>query len=278
MKINGIIPEKENRLEKRLKELGNRKEKALTVYLMGGDPDIKLSEEILISALDNGADILEIGVPFSDPMADGPVIQKAAIRSLDSKNNTDNIFEMTASLRVKREAPLLLMLYYNTIFRYGTERFIEKASLSGIDALIIPDLPPEESEEIVHLADKKNIIIISFITPTTSEIRMKNILKSARGFIYCVALSGVTGERKEVAPGLSKMVNSARRYTECPLFAGFGISTPEQAKEASMEADGIIVGSAIITELENNLSQKDIIPQIIGAKVASLKEAILKGA
>ncbi len=274
MENAGYKQKKLNRLEKKLLDLKGNKQKALTVYLMGGDPDIMISERIIKAALENGADIIEIGVPFSDPLADGPVIQRAGIRSMEAGTNIEDIFSLSFNIRIESESPLALMLYYNTIFRYGIEKFIRKASESGIDALIIPDLPLEEKREIAGFALDENIIIIDFITPTTPEDRIEKLTKDSRGFIYCVSVSGVTGERKELASGLKKMIEKARRYTETPLFAGFGISTPGQAKEAASAADGVIVGSALIKELEENLARVEELPGLIALKVTAMKDAV----
>lgn len=263
-----------NRLENKLAELKAEGKKALAVFLMGGDPDMQTSAKMLKSSVKGGADILEIGVPFSDPLADGPVNQKAAQRSLNKGTTIKDIFDLTANIREEANTPIALLLYYNTIYRFGPHEFFKQAKQNGVDALVIPDLPFEEKAGVKQIAGEYNLIIIDFIAPTTSENRMKHILGNARGFVYCVSVTGVTGVRNKISPGFKDMINKAAGCTGVPLFAGFGISSPEQAREAVSEADGVIVGSVLVREVECNMDKKEILPDIMQKKVSVYKQAL----
>ncbi len=263
-----------NRLEKTLAELKSDGKKALAVFLMGGDPDLQISGKILRAAIEGGADILEIGVPFSDPMADGPVNQKAAQRSLNNGTSINDILNLSEDIRKDFNIPIALLLYYNTIYRFGPSAFLKQAKHKGIDALVIPDLPFEEKKEVAKYAEQNDIIIIDFIAPTSSDKRMGLALKKARGFIYCVTVTGVTGVRESISPDFKSMIENARSQTNVPLLAGFGISTTEQAREAVVEADGIIVGSVFVREVEHHMGNKEVLPGIIREKVSAFKKAI----
>ncbi len=263
-----------NRLEEKLRQLSANREKALTVFLMGGDPDRSASLALFEAAVAGGADILEIGVPFSDPLADGPVNQKAARRALLNGINIHHIFDLVEKMRGKHDLPLILLLYYNTVYQYGIPEFFRQAREKGVDALIIPDLPFEEMATLRGEACRRDLILINMLAPTTGARRMKLLLAEARGFVYCVSLTGVTGVRKGLSPRLVPMLRRARSLTGVPLFAGFGISTPEQAREAVKEADGVIVGSSLVAEIEKNLDNPGIMPAIIREKVSTFKQAL----
>jgi len=223
--------------------------KAFIAFLTGGDPTIEKSEEYILKMIDAGADLIEIGVPFSDPIAEGEVIQNANIRALSNGVTTDQLFDMVARLRTKTEVPMVFLLYANSVYKYGYERFCAKCRESGLDGLIIPDLPFEEKGELAPIAAAYDIDIISLIAPT-SEDRIKMIAADAAGFIYVVSSMGVTGVRQNITTDLDSMLRAIREASDKPAAIGFGISTPEQAKKMAGIADGAIVGSAIVKIIE----------------------------
>ena len=264
-----------NRLETKLTQLKEQGEKALATFLMGGDPDLNNSISLCEAVIEGGADILEIGVPFSDPLADGSVNQKAARRALNNGVNINNIFDMVGSLRQRYEnIPIVLLLYYNTIFQYGGAAFQEQARDKGVDGLIIPDLPLEEKELLADEVDIEDPIFINLLAPTTMEDRMKNLLMQARGFVYCVSQAGVTGMKDNISPEIFPMFQKARKYTNIPLLAGFGISNPEQARDICKGADGVIIGSVLVKEVERYGQQGGQAAQVVRNKVQEFKDAI----
>ena len=219
--------------------------KAFIAYLMAGDPNLELSAEYILTAQDAGADMVEIGIPFSDPIAEGEVIQESAVRALASGARLDGVFSMAASIKSKMRIPLVFMTYLNPVFVYGYDRFFAKCAEIGICGIIIPDLPFEEQAEAKTSAKKYNIEIVTLVAPT-SEKRTERIAKEAEGFIYLVSSMGVTGVRSEITTDLSAIVSDIRQYTKVPVAVGFGISTPQQAKQFASVSDGVIVGSAIV--------------------------------
>jgi tryptophan synthase alpha chain len=223
--------------------------KAFIGFLTGGDPTIAKSEEFILEMVRGGADLIEIGIPFSDPIAEGSVIQKANIRALYSGTTTDKIFGLVESVRRKTDIPLVFLTYLNPVFNYGYERFFSRCSDLGVDGIILPDLPFEEKEEVSGVAESFGVDIISLIAPT-SEQRIKLISEAARGFLYVVSSMGVTGVRNEIETDLKRMIDTAKAATNIPVAVGFGINTPEQAKEIGSMADGVIVGSAIVKIIE----------------------------
>ncbi len=225
------------------------KGKAFVAFVTCGDPDLETTERIVKSMADNGADLIELGIPFSDPTAEGPVIQGASLRALNSGTTTDKIFDMVAKLRAYTDIPMVFMTYANVIFSYGAERFMEKASKLGIDGLILPDIPFEEKEEFDAVCDRYGLDLISMIAPTSGQ-RISMIAKQAKGFIYLVSSLGVTGMRSNITTDIGSMVKIIRESTDVPVAVGFGISTPEQAKAMYAAADGAIVGSAIVKIVE----------------------------
>ncbi len=265
---------KRNRLEYTLSRLQKSGQKALAVFLMGGDPNLVHSEKMFRAALDGKADILEIGVPFSDPLADGPVIQDAAARALQHKTSVEDIFSLTSRLRADYNNPIVLLTYWNPIYQYGPELFFQRAGKSGVDGLVIPDLPYEEKGCFKPLAETSGVLLIDFLTPMTREERAGKILKDTRGFVYCVTISGVTGERGLLSHTLPETAATGRRHTKTPLLAGFGISTPDQAVEASRLVDGVIVGSALVKEVEKNLEKPGLLPKVILEKVSSFRRGL----
>lgn len=226
------------------------KEKAFVAFLTAGDPTIEKSEEYIGRLIDGGADVIEIGIPFSDPIAEGPVIQSANVRALKAGADLAKIFTLTANVRKKYpETPIVFLTYLNPVYKYGAENFFRKCAEIGADGIIIPDMPFEEKGEISEPAAKYGVDIISLIAPT-SEDRIKLIAQEAQGYIYIVSSMGVTGMRSEIKTDIGSIVESVRRYSDKPAAVGFGINTPEQAAHYSALADGVIVGSAIVKIIE----------------------------
>lgn len=221
------------------------KGKAFIPFITAGDPSLEVTEELIVKMAKAGADIIEIGIPFSDPVAEGIVIQQADERALKAGTTTDKIFQMVERVREKTYVPLAFMTYINPIYTYGSERFIKNCFRYGIDAVIVPDLPFEEKDEIKPFCDKYEVDLISLIAPSSHE-RIKMIAKEAKGFVYCVSSMGVTGVRNEITTNISEMVKLVKEVKDIPCAIGFGISTPEQAMEMAQYADGVIVGSAIV--------------------------------
>lgn len=245
------------------------KGKAFIPFITCGDPDLETTAAAVRAAAANGADLIELGIPFSDPTAEGTVIQGANIRALAGGVTTDRIFAFVKELRRDVHIPMVFMTYANVVFSYGAERFISACRDIGMDGLILPDLPFEEKEEFLPLCRKYGVDLISLIAPT-SENRIAMIAREAEGFLYIVSSLGVTGTRSEITTDLASIVALVRKHTDIPCAIGFGISTPEQAKKMAAISDGAIVGSAIIKLLERY--GKDA-PQYVGAYVKSMKEA-----
>ena len=244
--------------------------KAFIAFITCGDPDLETTAAAVRAAAENGADLIELGIPFSDPTAEGPVIQGANLRALKGGITTDKIFAFVQELRKDVSIPMVFMTYANVVFSYGAERFISTCSEIGIDGLILPDLPFEEKEEFQPICSKYGVDLVSLIAPT-SENRIAMIAKEAEGFLYIVSSLGVTGTRSEITTDLDAIVKVVRENTDVPCAIGFGISTPEQAKKMADIADGAIVGSAIIKILEKY--GKDA-PEKIGEYVKSMKDAL----
>ena len=223
--------------------------KAFVAFVTCGDPDLETTEAIVKSMADNGADLIELGIPFSDPTAEGPVIQGASLRALNSGTTADKIFETVRNIRAYTDIPMVFMTYANVIFSYVAERFMERASALGIDGLILPDIPFEEKEEFDAICDKYGMDLISMIAPTSGQ-RISMIAKQAKGFIYLVSSLGVTGMRSKITTDIPSMVRIIRESTDVPVAVGFGISTPEQARAMYEASDGAIVGSAIVKIVE----------------------------
>ncbi len=223
--------------------------KAFIGFLTGGDPTIGKSVEFILEMVRGGADLIEIGIPFSDPVAEGSVIQKANIRALSAGATTDRIFDLVEAVRKKSDVPLVFLTYLNPVFKYGYERFFERCRSLGVDGIIMPDLPFEEKEEVAEIAERFGVDVISLIAPT-SEKRIKQIASAAKGFLYVVSSMGVTGMRSEIKTDLKRMIELVKASSDIPAAVGFGINTPEQAKEIGKIADGVIVGSAIVKIIE----------------------------
>lgn len=244
--------------------------KAFIPFITCGDPDLETSLEAIRAMIANGADLIELGIPFSDPTAEGPVIQEANLRALKSGVTTDQVFALVERIRKESDIPLVFMTYANVVFSYGIERFMERCEQVGINGIILPDVPFEEKGEFEPTCLKHNVELLSMIAPT-SEQRIASIAKEAKGFIYVVSSLGVTGVRSEIKTDLASILSVIRQYSQQPCAIGFGISTPEQAKKMASISDGAIVGSAIIKIMAQY--GKDA-PQYVGEYVKSMKEAI----
>lgn len=223
--------------------------KAFIGFITGGDPSIEKSEEFIYEMIRGGADLVEIGIPFSDPIAEGPVIQEANIRALAGNATTDKIFELAAAVRKNTDIPLVFLTYLNPVYNYGYDRFFSRCKELSVDGVIIPDLPYEEKSEIADIVKENGIDLISLIAPT-SEQRIKQIVSEATGFVYVVSSMGVTGVRNQIQNNLSHVLETVKAFSSVPVAVGFGINTPAQAKEISKLADGVIVGSAIVKIVE----------------------------
>lgn len=244
--------------------------KAFIPFITCGDPDLKTTAAAVREAVKNGADLVELGIPFSDPTAEGPVIQGANIRALKGGVNTEKVFDLVRELRTDVTVPMVFMTYANVVFSYGSKRFISTCAEIGIDGLILPDIPYEEKDDFLPICREYGVDLISLIAPT-SENRIGMIAKEAEGFIYVVSSLGVTGMRSEIKTDLASIVKVIRENTDVPCAIGFGISTPEQAKKMSDISDGAIVGSAIIKLLEEH---EENASAYIGEYVKSMKDAI----
>lgn len=244
--------------------------KAFIPFVTAGDPDLATTEKLLIEMSKNGADIIEIGIPFSDPIAEGVVIQEADLRALASGTTTDKIFDMVKRVRSEIKCVLAIMTYMNPIFVYGTDKFMSRCSECGISAVIVPDTPFEEKQELAPYCDKHGVELVSLIAPTSHE-RIRMIAKEAQGFVYCVSSMGVTGVRNEITTDIGEMVSLVKSVSDIPCAVGFGISTPEQAKKMAQLSDGVIVGSAIVKIVGKY--GKDCIKPVCDY-VKSIKEAI----
>ncbi|MBR4640557.1 MAG: tryptophan synthase subunit alpha [Butyrivibrio sp.] len=244
--------------------------KAFIAFITCGDPDLETTKKVVLEACKNGADLIELGIPFSDPTAEGPVIQGANIRALAGGVTTDKVFDLVRELRKETDTPFVFMTYANVVFSYGSEKFISLCKETGVDGIILPDLPFEEKEEFSPVCDKYGVDLISLIAPT-SENRISMIAKEAQGFIYIVSSLGVTGTRSEIKTDLDSIVKVIRENTDVPCAIGFGISTPEQAAKMAAISDGAIVGSAIIKILEKYGKEA---PKYVGEYVKSMKDAL----
>jgi len=262
------------RIEKVLRSLREEEKKSLIIYITAGDPDLKVTEELVYSIAEAGADVVELGIPFSDPLADGPTIQQASQRALNRKVTIPKILSTIEKIRKKSSVPIALMTYYNPIFYYGLDRFVTSSKAIGVDGLIVPDLPLEESKKLRGITERFGIELISFIAPTSTPERIDAITKVARGFIYCVSVTGVTGIRENLSLDVAEMIRKIRPYTDIPLAIGFGISNAKQAKEMIKYTDAIIVGSAVVKIIENYQNDLSVLLGQVKSFVKSLKEAI----
>lgn len=251
-----------NRIEHKFKELKRKGKKAFIAFITAGYPNLSTTEKLIYELNKAGVDIIELGVPFSDPLADGPVIQEASQEALLKNTHLIDIIRLVGRVRKSVAIPICLMSYYNPVFCLGKDKFIREALKNGVDGVIIPDLPPEEDMEFIRDANKAGIYVIFFLSPTSSKKRVKFISKVSRGFIYYVSLTGVTGMREALPLDISKNIKLIKRYTDKPVCVGFGVSTPKQVKEIGKISDGVIVGSAIVRKIKDNLGKPDLVKKV----------------
>ncbi|MDO5388213.1 MAG: tryptophan synthase subunit alpha [Clostridia bacterium] len=237
-----------NRIDKKFEELNKKGKKALIPYICSGDPSVDMTEKLVYALEEAGADIIELGIPFSDPLADGPVIQDAAIRAFAGGYRLKDTFTVIENVRRKSDIPLVIMVYYSSIIGYGRERFAESCVKCGVDGLIIPDLPYEEYDEFEGCLEGTDIYMIPLVGLTSGE-RIPKLVKNAKGFVYCVSSMGVTGVRKEFDTRVESFVREVKKYTDTPACIGFGISSREDIEKFEEYADGCIVGSAIVRRI-----------------------------
>lgn len=252
-----------SRIEERFRELRNEKRAAVIPYLTAGFPSLETSERIFRALAEAGSDIIEVGIPFSDPLADGPTIQRSSQIALSQGVTTRDVLDMIGRLRETLDTPLVVMTYYNLFYRYGLEKFAADAERAGVDGVIIPDLPPEEAGDWLKTASGK-LDTIFLLAPTSTDDRIEKVALATRGFIYCVSLTGITGARDELSLVLPDFIWRVRSKTDKPLAVGFGISTPEQAKEVAEVADGVIIGSALINVINRGKTQKEQVDKAKG--------------
>lgn len=266
-----------NRLDRRFEDLKQRGEKALIVYIMAGDPSLQDTEELVLGLERSGADVIELGVPFSDPIADGPVIQQAAERALRSGTSLRRILTMVAGLRRRTQIPLVLMAYYNTIHAYGEATFCRDAVQAGVDGLIVPDMPLEESGPLKDPAEEAGLDLVFLLAPTSTPARRAAVAKASKGFIYYVSLTGITGAKLTDVGNVEENVRRIRKVTRVPISVGFGVATPHDAARIAAVADGVIVGSAIVKEIAAHQQEPGLVTSV-GTFASSLKHAMLNHA
>jgi tryptophan synthase alpha chain len=259
-----------SRLEKAFATLRDRGERALVPYFTAGDPSLPVSARLVVEAARQGADVIELGVPFSDPLADGPVIQRATQRALAAGVTLARVLETVREVRAEVNVPLVFFTYYNPILAFGLAAFCRAAVEAGADGVMVVDLPPEEAGPLHAEADPLGLDVIHFVAPTTPPTRMRAIARSSRGFIYLLSLTGVTGERASLPPDLVSLLRTLRAVTTKPVCVGLGISTAEQAALVGRSADGVIVGSAIVRLVERHAGSSDLVAEV-GRFIAALK-------
>jgi len=263
-----------SRISKVLDELKLKNEKALIPFITAGDPDPAITDDLLKCLVENGADIIELGVPFSDPMADGPTIQAASQRALSNNFSMQSIFAHVKKVRTYSETPVILFGYYNPFLKYGIDKLCADAKNAGVDAFLIVDLPPEEASSIKEAAELNGIDMIFLLAPTSTDERLRLVSEKASGFIYFVSVTGVTGTRDKLDTDLSGYIENIRRFSDLPVGIGFGISRPEHVREVTRYSDAVIVGSAIINKVEQNINNPEMI-NVIGTFIRELKDATL---
>ena len=262
-----------SRLEATFTRLRARGERALVAYLMAGDPSLAETGRLVIEAERRGADVIELGVPFSDPLADGPVIQRAGTRALAAGTSLARVLEMVSTLRAQVHVPLVVMTYYNPVLAFGLKSFARTAADAGADGVIVPDLPWEECEPLRAETEPAGLDMIQFVAPTSTPTRVKTIARLSRGFIYVVSLTGVTGARRELPKDVDAQIRTLRLVTTKPVCVGFGVSTPEQVAAVGQIADGVAVGSAIVRTIEEHTGTAALVDRV-GDFIAALKQPL----
>ena len=251
-----------SRIKDKFKELGKSGRKALIPYIMAGDPSLDATKKYVIDLESSGADIVELGVPFSDPLADGPTIQRAAERSLKNGTTLRKVLHLVKEIRKSSDIPIILMTYYNPVFKFGIEDFIKNAVASGVDGVIIPDLIPDEAAEFISLSRTHGLDTVFLLAPTSTEERIKKISKASTGFIYYVSITGITGSSLSIGNAMKSTLTSIKNNTQKPVAVGFGISTPEEASSVAKLADGVIIGSAIVKLIAQKKSIRNFVKNI----------------
>jgi tryptophan synthase alpha chain len=251
-----------NRIERKFNELRRDRKKAFIAFITAGYPSLAVTKKLILEFARIGVDIIELGVPFSDPMSDGPIIQESSQFALRRNTQLKDILKLVKEVRCLTAIPLCLMTYYNPIFCFPQDNFLRQARGAGVDGVIIPDLPPDEGRGLLKSAGRNGLDVICFISPTTSLRRAKFIAGIARGFIYYVSLTGVTGERQALPSDMPRHVRALKRITSKPICVGFGVSQPRQVKEIYRFADGVIVGSAIVKKIKENIHRKDLVQRV----------------
>ncbi|MEY2410886.1 MAG: tryptophan synthase alpha chain [Verrucomicrobiota bacterium] len=262
-----------NRIVERFAQLRERRQKGFVVYIGAGDPHLDATRQLALAFDKAGVDILELGVPFSDPLADGLVNQLAAQRGLESGTTPSQVLDLVAAVRKESRIPVVLYIYYNLIHRWGMAKFIDAAARSGVDGLLVLDLPPEESDNYEVLMREAGLCVIYLIAPTTPDARIEWIVKRGTGFIYYVSREGVTGMQSKVSGTIGAMTDKIRAHTSLPIAVGFGISNPEQARLVAAHADAIVVGSAVVSQIAAHGTSPDLVPRVAGF-VKTLADAI----
>lgn len=250
------------RIDKKFRELKAADKKAFIAFITAGYPDLETTEKLVLEFSRIGVDIIELGVPFSDPLADGRIIQEASKAALENKINLNDILTLAGRIRKLTDIPIALMTYYNPIFCFGEEQFAEKAGLAGVDGMIIPDLPPEEAGSFIKYAKENQLDTIFFLSPTTARERIKLVSRVSTGFIYYVSLTGVTGARRDLPADLIINLKAIKKITVKPVCVGFGISSCRQVRQLYRAADGVIVGSAIVEKIKENIGKQDLVEQV----------------
>ncbi|MDP3041472.1 MAG: tryptophan synthase subunit alpha [Candidatus Omnitrophota bacterium] len=251
-----------NRIDKKFIQLKKQGRKAFIAFITAGYPDLPTTAKLMIELEKRGTDIIELGVPFSEPLADGPVIQEASGYALKKGTSLPKILDLVKKLRKQVSLPICLMTYYNPVFCFGDRRFIDKATAAGVDGVIIPDLPLEEAKDFIRYANQKGLANICFVAPTSSNARIKLISKAGKGFIYYVSLTGVTGSRDNLSADLKANLLRIKKLTSKPVCVGFGISSAAQVKEVSKISDGVIIGSAIVAKIKENIGQRNLVQRV----------------
>jgi tryptophan synthase alpha chain len=271
--VNTETAARMNHIAERFARLRREGRKGFIVYIGAGDPDLETTRKLALVFDKLGVDVLELGVPFSDPLADGPVNQLAAQRGLESGTTPPKVLETVAAIRNESQIPIVLYIYFNLMHRYGLDRFIRDAAKAGVDGLLALDLPPEESENYETLMREAGLCNIYLVAPTTPDDRIEFIVKRAAGFVYYVSREGVTGMQSKVADTIAQMTAKIRAHTDLPIAVGFGISTPEQAHTVAASAEAVVVGSAIVNQIARFGHSQDLVPHV-SEFVKSLVQAV----
>lgn len=263
-----------NRIDKKFQQLKKKGETAFIPFITAGDPSLKVTKSLILEFEKRGADLIELGIPFSDPIADGPVIQSSYYRALQGGVKIAHILELIKKVREKSEIPIVSMISYSLLYKYGTEKFLREAAAVGMDGATIPDLPIEEAESVIDVSNQVNFKIVCFVAPTTTDSRIEAIAARSQGFLYYISVVGITGARNSLSDDLGENLRKLKRKTDLPVALGFGISTPEQARMAGEIADGVVVGSAIMREIDRHVKEEShVLVENVGRFLKNLVES-----